>query len=274
MSFCLSETVVPPLREAVLSRLCERQKLLCLSQTIVPASVRGIVGSLYPAFSVHARFLLFLSVPWLVDARIPHVVISHLFRALDHFFLLRDSANQNSMSRRDWYQRYPASIMSVIQRINIFTDILETQAKTKARLEPRRCQKRESAQPLPSLEEEVASIGFIASGSSPIQGGLSSSTDVPVKSSVHISVLISTNVGIQLANSGTVGSLCFNESEARDVKKLTDLVLTSNAFPGRTSRESVQVLVTTCLEMCAVDLTVSSSLQRTFHAAWLEYRSG
>ena len=34
-------------------------------------------------------------------------------------------------------------------------DVLELQAKTKARLEPRRCQKRESTQPLPDLEEEV-----------------------------------------------------------------------------------------------------------------------
>ena len=41
-----------------------------------------------------------LSVPWLVDARIPHVVILHLLMALDHLFLLRDSANQNSMSHR------------------------------------------------------------------------------------------------------------------------------------------------------------------------------
>ena len=44
-------------------------------------------------------------------------------------------------------------------------------------------------------------------------------------------------------SSGTVGSLCFNESKARDFEKLTNLVLTSNAFPGRPSRESVQGLV-------------------------------
>ena len=62
----------------------------------------------------------FVSVPWLVDARIPHVVTSHLLRALD-LFLLRDSANQNSMSHRDSHQRYPASITSVIQRIDTFT---------------------------------------------------------------------------------------------------------------------------------------------------------
>ena len=34
-------------------------------------------------------------------------------------------------------------------------DIVEPQAKTKARLEPRRCQKRESAQLLPDLEDEI-----------------------------------------------------------------------------------------------------------------------
>ena len=46
-----------------------------------------------------------------------------------------------------------------------------------------------------------------------------------------------------------------NESKARDYEKLTNLVLTSNAFPGRPSSESVQGLVKICLEMCAVDLT-------------------
>ena len=57
--------------------------LLCLSQTSVPASVGGIVVSLHLAFSVHARSLPFLSVPWLVDARIPHAAMSHLLTALE-----------------------------------------------------------------------------------------------------------------------------------------------------------------------------------------------
>ena len=64
-----------------------------------------------------------------------------------------------------------------------------------------------------------------------------------------------TSVGIQPASSGIVGSLCSNESKARDFEKLTGLVLTSNAFPGRPRRESVQCLVKICLEMCAVDMT-------------------
>ena len=47
-------------------------------------------------------------------------------------------------------------------------------------------------------------------------------------------------------SSGTVGSMCFN---------VTDLVSTSEARPRRPSRESVQGLVKTCLVMCAEDLT-------------------
>ena len=51
---------VPSLRETM---------LLCLSETSVPASVRGIVVSLYLAFSVHARFLPFcLFLGWLMHA--------------------------------------------------------------------------------------------------------------------------------------------------------------------------------------------------------------
>ena len=41
----------------------------------------------------------------------------------------------------------------------------------------------------------------------------------------------------------------------KDFEKLTNLVLTSNAVPGRLSRESEQGIVKTCLEMSAVDLT-------------------
>ena len=45
------------------------------------------------------------------------------------------------------------------------------------------------------------------------------------------------------------------ESKVRDVEKYTDLLLTADAFPGKLSRESVQGLVRTGLEMCVVDLT-------------------
>ena len=61
------------------------------------------------------------------------------------------------------------------------------------------------------------------SGSAPIHGGSISSTDVAVNSSVaasvsvedmvQTSVLVSTNVGIQPAISGTVGLLCINEEQ-------------------------------------------------------------
>ena len=74
------------------------------------------------------------------------------------------------------------------------------------------------------------------------------------KDVVQTDVPTPTSVGTQTASAGTVGSLCFNESKARDLEKLTDLVLTSTAFPGRPSRESVQGLVRTCLQMRAADL--------------------
>ena len=48
-------------------------------------------------------------------------------------------------------------------------DVLEPQAKTNARLEPRSGQKRESTQPLPDLEEEVTSTVPVESGSAPIE---------------------------------------------------------------------------------------------------------
>ena len=69
MSFCLSETVFPPLREAVLSRLCDRHCCFPVS-----------------CFQCACASSPFLSVPWLVDAGIPHVVISHLLKALDLCF--------------------------------------------------------------------------------------------------------------------------------------------------------------------------------------------
>ena len=122
-------------------------------------------------------------------------------------------------------------------------DVLKPQAKTKARLELRRGRERESTQLLPDLEKEVTSTV-----PAPIQGNSSSSTGVLVNSSVaasvsvedvaQTSVLISSDVIIQLASSGAVGSLCFSESKARDCEKMTDLVPTSHAFPGRPSRDS------------------------------------
>ena len=98
--------------------------------------------------------------------------------------------------------------------------VLEPDAKTKARLEPRRGQKRESTQPLPDLQEDVENTTLkvlVLCGFVPIQGGSSSSTEVPVGSSTAVSssvedtvqtnVLVPSDVGMQLSNSGTVGSL-------------------------------------------------------------------
>ena len=101
---------------------------------------------------------------------------------------------------------------------------------------------------------------LVKSGSAPIQGGSSSSADVPIDSSAATSESVedtvqtsdpsSTRVGIQPGSSGTVGSLRFNENKARDFEKSTNLV-----FLRKTSKESVQGLVKTCLEMCAAHLT-------------------
>ena len=57
--------------------------VLCLRETVFPPLQEA---SLFPCIllSVCMRDFSLLSVPWLVDARIPHVVISHLLRALDH----------------------------------------------------------------------------------------------------------------------------------------------------------------------------------------------
>ena len=99
-------------------------------------------------------------------------------------------------------------------------DVLEPQAKTRAWLESRRSPKRESTQPLPELEEEVTST---------IQGGSSSSADVPVDSSVAAGVRVedmvrtdvptSTSFGNLPASAGTVGTLSFDESKAKDFEK-------------------------------------------------------
>ena len=76
----------------------------------------------------------------------------------------------------------------------------------------------------------------------------------------------------QPSNSGTGTSLCFNLSKAGYYEKLTDFVLTPNAFPGKPCRESVQGLVRTCLEMCVVDLTEVDSLASTVVAADLGWK--
>ena len=65
---------------------------------------------------------------------------------------------------------------------------------------------------------------LVVSGSALIRGGSSSSTDVSV-SSVVASICVfedmgQTSVGIQPPTSGTIGSLCFNESKARDFEKI------------------------------------------------------
>ena len=117
--------------------------------------------------------------------------------------------------------------------------------------------------------------------------GSSLSTDVLVISSVVVSVSVKdmvqssvpiyTRVGIQPTSSDTVGSLCFNESKARDFEKWTNLVLTSNAFPGShqqgigaTSRENLLGDVCSRSDRSLL----ASSLQRTFDAAWPVYRGG
>ena len=102
-------------------------------------------------------------------------------------------------------------------------DVLEPQAKTRARLDPRRDQKCESTQLLTDLEEEVTSTVLVKSGSAPVQGGSSPRADVLVDSCVATSVSVedivqtgvpnSTSVGIQPASSGAVGSLCVNKSK-------------------------------------------------------------
>ena len=64
-------------------------------------------------------------------------------------------------------------------------------------------QKRERTQPLPDLEEEVEKTALsvpVLRGSAPIQGGSSSSTDVPVVSSAAVSMsvedMVQTNVHV------------------------------------------------------------------------------
>ena len=122
-----------------------------------------------------------------------------------------------------------------------------------------------STQPLPDLAEEVTSTVLVKSGSAPIQGGSSSGVNVPVDPSVAASASvqdmvqtyfpISTSVETQPTSAGTVGSLGFNESKTKDFEKLTNLACVDVECSSVPNRESVQGLVTTCLEMCVVDLT-------------------
>ena len=85
-------------------------------------------------------------------------------------------------------------------------DVLEPHAKTSARLQPRRGQKRERTQPHPDLEEEVTSTVPVESGSAPIPGGLSWSADVLVYSSVATSVSVEDMVQTSDPISTSVGN--------------------------------------------------------------------
>ena len=76
-----------------------------------------------------------------------------------------------------------------------------------------------------------------------------------VEDIVQTSVPNSTSDGIQPAKLWYSWIALLNESKARDFEKLTNLALTSDAFSGRPSWESVQGLVKICLEICEVDLT-------------------
>ena len=70
-----------------------------------------------------------------------------------------------------------------------------------------------------------------------------------VEDLVQTSVTVPSSGGVQPSHSGTIGSLCFDGSKARDFEKLTDLALTSTEFPGMPSRESLQCLVRTDSKM-------------------------
>ena len=84
-TICFPLFSFPPLREAVLSRLCERLFFWPLREAVLVWPLREAM--LFPCIllSVCMRDS-FLFVCPLVDARILHVVISHLLRALDHVF--------------------------------------------------------------------------------------------------------------------------------------------------------------------------------------------
>ena len=86
-TICFSLFSFPPQREAVLSHLCERQCYpVSARDSVLLASARGSVG-LASARGILLSVCMrdsFLFVCTLVDARISHVVVSHLLRALDH----------------------------------------------------------------------------------------------------------------------------------------------------------------------------------------------
>ena len=97
------------------SRLCERQ---CCS---VSARQCSRLCERHCCFLVSClRFLPFcLFLGWFIHAS--HMLSYRISSRPLTMLLLRDSANQSSMSRR-WCQRYPASITSVIHRIDTFTN--------------------------------------------------------------------------------------------------------------------------------------------------------
>ena len=66
---------------------------------------------------------------------------------------------------------------------------------------------------------------------------------------VQISVSFPSSVGIQLSRSGTLLSICFNESKARHFATLADLVLTSNACSGIGARSCEFVLGDLCSDL-------------------------
>ena len=107
----------------------------------------------------------------------------------------------------------------------------------------------------------------------PIQGSSSSSADVLVDSSdmVQTSVPISTSVGIQPASSGTVGSLSFNQSKAKDFEKCLSTVVAAElevqqrAANCKTANLESKPTVPTDLEvikLATVGDQLSQSLQR------------
>ena len=96
-------------------------------------------------------------------------------------------------------------------------------------------QKRQSTQLLLVLEEEVTSTIPVASGSTPIQERLE------LEYGCYCQFFCVFNECWNPTWYSWIAVL--NGNMARDFEKFTDLVLTSNAFPGRPSRKSVQGLV-------------------------------
>ena len=88
--FVFSLFSCPPLREGVLSRLCEKQypSGLCKRQCLLDLCERHccVPVSCFQYACAISPISLFLG--WLMHAS-PHVVISHLLRALDHVIATR-----------------------------------------------------------------------------------------------------------------------------------------------------------------------------------------